>query len=280
MLAFVVVIQRFFAINAMSFRLSDNSLNDFPAMLIEISNAIASCYLKYSKNFRDLSSMPATLCNAKFATAIRSRMDEPGTCGIASPLCTSSVASRIHYSLQNESPKIMHMLCKTKHVETKPGTFFKCTSTLFKRIHHLPLSIPNARSTNMCVELSNGTPPVKDRLCGPWRSQHLRPTWVRGITNQSGPTPNVGIVHRNRPTYVKILKQTFRWHHTLQKNWIESFAVVVIWSMQSGCNDGYMRVIHNPYHVGNLMQVLEILCIFFYGGRRRPIDEFSWQNFF
>ena len=125
MLAFVVVIQRFFAINAMSFRLSDNSLNDFPAMLIEISNAIASCYLKYSKNFRDLSSMPATLCNAKFATAIRSRMDEPGTCGIASPLCTSSVASRIHYSLQNESPKIMHMLCKTKHVETKAGHVFQ-----------------------------------------------------------------------------------------------------------------------------------------------------------
>ena len=53
----------------------------------------------------------------------------------------------------NVSPKFMHMLCKVKQVKTKSGTFFKCTSTLFKIIRHLPLSIPNARSTHMRVEL-------------------------------------------------------------------------------------------------------------------------------
>ena len=146
--AFVFAIQRLFA---MPFRLADNSLNDFPAVLIEISNA-SSCLI-YSRVSRDASSMPAKLCNAKFATAICSRVDEPDTYGIASPLCTSSEASHIHSSLQNVSPKIMHMLCKIKHVETKSGMFFNCTSTLFKRIRHLPLSIPNARSMHMRVEL-------------------------------------------------------------------------------------------------------------------------------
>ena len=150
MQAFVFVIRRLLT---MAFHLADNSFNDFLAVLIEISNAIASSCLMYSRVSRDLSSMPAKLCNAKLATAIHSHMDEPGTCGIASPLRTSSVASRIHSSLQKVSPKIMHMLCKTKHVETKSGTFFKCTSTLFERICHLPLSIPNARSTHMRVEL-------------------------------------------------------------------------------------------------------------------------------
>ena len=77
----------------------------------------------------------------------------PGRLGMASPLCTSSVASRIHSSFQNVSPNTIHMLCKTKHVATKSGTFFKCTSILFKRIRHLPLSIPNARSTHIRVEL-------------------------------------------------------------------------------------------------------------------------------
>ena len=59
----------------------------------------------------------------------------------------------IHSCLQKVSPKIMHMLCKTKHVVTKSGTLFKCTSILFKMIRHLPFSIPNARSTHMRVKL-------------------------------------------------------------------------------------------------------------------------------
>ena len=148
--AFVFTIQRLLA---MPFRRADNSLNDFLIVLIEISNAIASFCLMSSSVSRDASSIPVKLCNVKLATAIRSRMNKPGTCGIASPLCTSLVASRIHYSFQNVSPKIMHMLCKTKHVKTKSGTFFKCTSTIFKRIRHRPLSILKARSTHMRVEL-------------------------------------------------------------------------------------------------------------------------------
>ena len=77
MLAFVFVVQRLLAI---PFRLADYSLNDFPVVLINISNAIASCCLKYSKVSRDSSSRSAKMCNAKLATAIRSRMDEPDTC--------------------------------------------------------------------------------------------------------------------------------------------------------------------------------------------------------
>ena len=137
----------------MPFCRADNSLKDFPIVLIEISNAIASFCLMSSRVYRDASSMPAKLCNASLATAIHSCMVDPATCGIASPLCTSLVASRIHSSFQNVSPKIIYMLCNTKHVETKLGTFFKCTSTLFKRIRHLPLSIPKARSTHIRVEL-------------------------------------------------------------------------------------------------------------------------------
>ena len=37
-------------------------------------------------------------------------------------------------------------------METKSDTFFKCTSTLFKIIYHLSLSIPNTRSTHMHVD--------------------------------------------------------------------------------------------------------------------------------
>ena len=180
----------------------------------------------------------------------------------------------------------MHMLCKIKHVETKSGTLFKCTSIIFKRICHLPLSIPNAWNFG---QSSNGTSPVKDRLFGPWKE----PTWIHGITNQSirweltslavladcGSTPEVGIAHWIRPAYIKIPKQTFFWHHTLQKNWMESFVVVVIWSMQSWCNNGYMRAIQSLHYVGNLVQVLKFLCISFRSGRRRPIDEFPKQFF-
>lgn len=119
-------------------------------------------------------------------------------------------------------------------------------------------------------------------------NQHPRTTWVRCITNRSvrmelanhavlvdcSPSPQVGIVHRTRPTYVEIPKQTFGRHHALQKDWMESFAVVLIWSIQSGCNDGYVGAIRCPNDVGNLVQVLELLCISIHIGRRGPIDEF------
>ena len=124
--------------------------------------------------------------------------------------------------------------------------------------------------------------------------QHPRTTWISCIANQSirrelaslvvladsGPSPHVGIVHRTRPAYVEIPKQTFGWHHALQNDWMKSFAVVVIWSMQSGCNDGYVRAIHCPHHIGNLVQVLELMCISFHSGRRGPVDEFTEQIFF
>ena len=128
--AFVFVIHKLLA---MLFRLANNFLADFSVVLIAISNVIASSCFMYYRVSRDSSSIPAKLCNAKFASTIRSCMDEPGSLGMASLLCTSSVTSRIYYFLKKLSPKIMHMLCRTKHVETKSGTFFKCTSTLYAK---------------------------------------------------------------------------------------------------------------------------------------------------
>lgn len=71
-----------------------------------------SC-LMYFRVSCDSSSISAKLCNAKLATVIRSRMDEPDICGFASPLCTSLVTFRIHSSFWKMFQKIMHMLCKT-----------------------------------------------------------------------------------------------------------------------------------------------------------------------
>ena len=147
---FVFAIQKFFV---MLFRLTDNSLNNFSPLLIVISNDIACSCFMYSRVSRDWSSMPAKLCNVKFVTAIRSCIDEPVTFGMANPFYISFVASRIYCSLQKVSPKNMHMLYKTKHVKTKSDTLFKCTSNIFKMIHHLSLSIQNARSIHMNVEL-------------------------------------------------------------------------------------------------------------------------------
>ena len=145
---FVFAFYKFFA---MLFLLTDNSLNVFPAVLIAISIA-SSCFMN-SRVSREVSSIPAKLYNAKFATTIRSWIDWPDILGMTNQLCTSLVASCIHSSLQNVYPKIMHILCNTRHVKTKSDTFFKCTSTLFRRIRHLPLSISNACSTHMRVEL-------------------------------------------------------------------------------------------------------------------------------
>ena len=148
--AFIFAIQRLFAT---PFRLAESSSTVLPPVSIAISNSMAASCLKYSKVSLELSSMPARLCNAKLAIGSLSCMDEPGTFSIANPLCTSSIASRIHSFFQKLSPKIMHILCRTKHVLIKSGTFFKCTSTLFNKIRHLHLSIPNARSIHMRVEL-------------------------------------------------------------------------------------------------------------------------------
>ena len=150
MQAFVFGIQRLLA---MQFHHPDNSLNDFLPMLMTNSNSMAaSCFMYFNVSL-ELSSMPAKLCNAKLAIASYSCIHAPVTFAMASPLCTSSVASRIHSRFQKLSPKMMHMLCGTKHVETKSDIFFKCTSTLFKRIHHLPLSMANSRLMHMRVEL-------------------------------------------------------------------------------------------------------------------------------
>ena len=137
----------------MLFLLADNSLKDFPAVFIAISKPIVSSCLMYSRVFREVSSIPARLYNVKLTTVIHSWMDWPDTLGMGNPLCTSSLASRIHYCLQNVSPKIIHILCNTRHVKTKSDTFFKCTSNIFRRIRHLPLSKPNVRSTHMWVEI-------------------------------------------------------------------------------------------------------------------------------
>ena len=146
----VFVIQRLFAI---LFRLADKSLNVFLPVPIATLNFLASSCFINSKVSLELSSFPAKLCNARFTTASRSRIDEPKTFEIASPLCTSSVASLNHYYFQNLSPKTIHILCKIKHVATKSDTFFKWTSICFKRIRHLSLSILNVRSTHMRIEL-------------------------------------------------------------------------------------------------------------------------------
>ena len=148
--ALVFAIQRLLA---MLFRLADNSLNVLLPLLIEISNSIASSYSIYSGVSLELSSIPAKLCNAKFATVSRSCMDELGIFGMASPLCTSLMAFRNHSYFQKFSPKMMHMLSRIRHVATKSCTFFKCTSILFKRIRHLPFSMPNARLTHIRGEL-------------------------------------------------------------------------------------------------------------------------------
>ena len=166
----------------MLFCLADNSLNNFPLVLITISKSIASSCFMYSRVCRELSSMSAKLCNVKFATANRSCMDDPCTFGMASQLCTSSVASRIHSCLQKMFPKMMHMLRRTRHVETKLRTF-----TFFKRILHLSLSIPNTRSTHMRVELWKV--PVVLFLCQSVfvtfeSSQYSRGPWIRCIANQ------------------------------------------------------------------------------------------------
>ena len=120
--ALVFAIQRRFAIE---FRLADNSLNVLPPVPIVTSNFLAfSCFMNSSVSL-ELSSILGKLCNARFATASRSRIDEPVIFGIASPLCTSSVASRNNSCFQKWSPKIMYILCNTKHVAAKSYTFFK-----------------------------------------------------------------------------------------------------------------------------------------------------------
>src|ERR1700737_1822116 len=107
----------------------------------------------YSNVSLEVSSMLAKLCNAWLATASLSCDGGPETLPCDSPLCTSSVASCIHSVFQNSSPKTMHMLCRTRHVLTNFGTFFKFKSIIFNKILHLPFSIPNARSIHMRVEL-------------------------------------------------------------------------------------------------------------------------------
>ena len=94
------------------------------------------------------------------------------------------------------------------------------------------------------------------------------------------PGPQVGIVHRTNPTYVEIPEQTFSRHHTLKNDGMESFAFVIVCSMQSGSNDGYVGAIDSPHHVRNLVKVLELLCILLHGGRWRPVDEFPKEVFF
>lgn len=79
---FVFAIHKLFA---MLFLFTDNSLNDFPGVPIKISNAFASsCFMYYNVSC-DRSSIPAKLCNAKFAIIIRSCMDESETWGMANP---------------------------------------------------------------------------------------------------------------------------------------------------------------------------------------------------
>lgn len=153
MLAFVFAIHKLLA---MLLHLADNSLNDFPLVLIAISKCVAASCFKFSKVSLELSSTPAKLCKAKLATASRSCARAPPldpARALDKPLWTSSVASRIHSCLHMLSPKIRHMLCKIKHVVTKSGTFFKATSILFNKIRHRSFSMPNARSTHIWVEL-------------------------------------------------------------------------------------------------------------------------------
>ena len=83
---------------------------------------------------------------------------------VASPLCTSFVASCNHSFFKKSSQKMMHMLWSTKHVFINSCTFFKCTSTLFNKM--LPVSIPNARSMHMRVEFWTKFQ---------WYSFHVRP---------------------------------------------------------------------------------------------------------
>ena len=137
----------------MSFLLADNSLNNLPLVHIATLNSLASSCFMFSSVSLEFSSIPAKVCNARFAIASLSRINELGTLRIASPLYTSFVASLNHCTFQKLSLKTIHMLCKIKHVAIKSETFFKCTSIIFNKIHHLPLSIPKVRSTHMRVEL-------------------------------------------------------------------------------------------------------------------------------
>jgi len=132
----------------MLFFLATSSLNVLLPVFIVISNFMAASYLMYSKVSLELSSMLVRLCSVKLTATNRSCMDTPKTLSIASPLWTSSVASRIHSFFQKLSLKIMHMLYKIRHV------LIKYTSTLFDKMHHMPLNIPNVRSMHMHVEFS------------------------------------------------------------------------------------------------------------------------------
>ena len=186
-------------------------------VFIVISNAIASFRLMYSRISFDWSPMPAKPCNAKFTTTIRSRMDKPGFFGFANPLCIFSVASRIHFSLQNVFPKIMHMLCMTKHVETKLDRFVKCMSDLFMKNRHLPLSMPNARSTHMRMDIWTEFQ---------WYFSHERPSlWPfkganiqgqHGYTTFSGRRNLVQITLDHKPTNVVIVSHSTPSIRTLQ----------------------------------------------------------------
>ena len=94
------------------------------------------------------------------------------------PLCTSSIASYIHSFFQKLSQKMIQMLWSTKHVLTSLGTSLRCTSTLFNKMRHLPLSIPNARSMHMRIKLCTKFQ---------WYSSRVRPSlWPLNGANIHG----------------------------------------------------------------------------------------------
>ena len=111
------------------------------------------------------------------------------------------------------------------------------------------------------------------------QSKHKTRDFRLAELSDLSPPLQICIVHWPYPAYVEIPEYAFARYHVLQGDWMESYAVVVVCSVEPMYNDEYVRTINCTDNIGYSMQILKFFCEFIHDGGWRPYNKFLQHKY-